>query len=448
MKGSFDHVAIQLARRERRMVVLRLIGSALAFFIVMLLGLAAGAGAFLGAAMLTDRPEFFLLAGLAALWVVTAGGVAAALRFVSGSDEQRQRRLLASLAAIVLALVAAVTVLRPLGDPNSPLPTVPGQAFWDLPTGSRLAVVHVSAAGTPKPEPVVYLHGGPGVSELSLATPAFGRLAADGFDIYLYDQLGVGRSQRLSDPTGYTVDRDIADLEAIRARIGAQRIILIGHSWGATLAAAYLARYPERVAKVVFSSPGALTLADYATTGTGILDRLSPEQRARANALLYQPRALAAWALARVNPRAAHAFAGDQELDAHYRRIVAASAPGLFCDQRLAATLAPDGEGFYANQVTLTDPNAPDPRAALSRSDVPALVLKAGCDYLPWPLAIAYRDIVPNAAMVYLPDAGHQAYLEQPATYFATVRAFLLGEPLPVPTYDAVQPPPDYQGAR
>jgi proline iminopeptidase len=430
------------------MVVLRLTGSAIAFFIVMLLGLAAGAGAFLGAATLTDRPELLLLAGLAALGVVTAGGVAAALRLVSGQGEQRQRRLLAALGAIGLALVAAVAILRPLGTPKLPPPTVPGPAFWDLPTGSRLAVVHVHAAGTPKPEPVVYLHGGPGVSELSLAAPAFGRLASDGFDVYLYDQLGVGRSRRLSDPTGYTVDRDIADLEAIRARIGTERMILIGHSWGATLAAAYLARYPERVAKVVFSSPGALALSDYGTIGTGILDRLSPEQRARANALLYQPRALAAWALARVNPRAAHAFAGDQELDAHYRRIVAASAPGLFCDQRLAEHLAPDGAGFYANQVTLADSNAPDPRAALARSDVPALVLKAGCDYLPWPLAIAYRETVSDAVMVYLPDAGHQAYLEQPETYFAAVRAFLLGEPLPVPTFDADQPPPDYRGAR
>ncbi|MEV4356383.1 alpha/beta fold hydrolase [Nonomuraea sp. NPDC049625] len=57
-------------------------------------------------------------------------------------------------------------------------------------------------------------------------------LAAAGFDVYAYDQLGAGRSTRLSDVTGYTVARHVADLEAIRRTIGADRIVIVGQRTG------------------------------------------------------------------------------------------------------------------------------------------------------------------------------------------------------------------------
>jgi proline-specific peptidase len=162
----------------------------------------------------------------------------------------------ATVVAVTVAL--ALTVFRPLDDPNHPPTPVPELRFWDLPTGSHLAYVKIPATGDPKPAPVIHLHGGPGVSEMPVAVQFFGRLAQDGFDVYVYDQIGVGRSDRLDDPTQYTVARHVADLDAVRERIGAEQVILIGHSWGARLAATYLTEHAEHVAKVVFSSPGTL----------------------------------------------------------------------------------------------------------------------------------------------------------------------------------------------
>src|SRR5690606_20908613 len=96
-----------------------------------------------------------------------------------------------------------------------------------------------------------------------------GRLADEGYDVYLYDQVGAGHSARLADPRQYTIERHADDLEAFREYIGAERMILIGHSWGSSLAALYIARHPERVEKVVFSSPGPLWYG-HATAGPGI----------------------------------------------------------------------------------------------------------------------------------------------------------------------------------
>jgi pimeloyl-ACP methyl ester carboxylesterase len=69
------------------------------------------------------------------------------------------------------------------------------------------------------------------------------------------EEVGRGRSRRLADPRGYTLGRDVADLEAIREKIGAERVVLIGHSYGGTLASAYAASHPERVAKMVLGMP-------------------------------------------------------------------------------------------------------------------------------------------------------------------------------------------------
>jgi pimeloyl-ACP methyl ester carboxylesterase len=72
----------------------------------------------------------------------------------------------------------------------------------------------------------------------------------------LFDQAGSGLSDFLPKVSDYTMGRAVADLEAIRQQLQASKMILIGHSWGSTLAASYTAKYPGRVAKVIFYSPG------------------------------------------------------------------------------------------------------------------------------------------------------------------------------------------------
>jgi proline iminopeptidase len=292
---------------------------------------------------------------------------------------------------------------------------------------------------------VVFLHGGPGVADLAGDAAYFGQLARDSFDVWVYDQLGVGRSARLHDPRGYRVGRDAADLEAIRQRIGAKRLILIGYSYGATLAA-YLAQHPDQVAKVVFSSPGPIRWPG-APVGGGLFAGLDPSRRRHLYAAAAQPRVLLAWLLLQVNPAAAHALVGDRELDRRFDLLSNLAAPGLFCDSR-APRPPRGGLGAYANLVpqALRAPAGPDPRPALGRLRMPALIIKGSCDYLPWSNALDYRAAVPGAQLVYLRGAGHQAYGDQPASYLALVRALLQGKQLPIAPYAGDAVPGDYQG--
>jgi pimeloyl-ACP methyl ester carboxylesterase len=107
-----------------------------------------------------------------------------------------------------------------------------------------------------RPEAIAYLHGGPGVRQGPFDQDIYGSFAVNGFRVYLFDQAGSGLSGFLPHLRDYTVDRSVADLEAIRRKIGVEKMILIGHSWGSTLATSYMAKFPTHVAKVVFHSPG------------------------------------------------------------------------------------------------------------------------------------------------------------------------------------------------
>jgi proline iminopeptidase len=276
--------------------------------LTLLLGVAAGLSALIGTAAITDRPPLFVLAGLAAFCLVYLFGLVVATRGIAPASRRRVQAIEFIAGAAAVAGAFALTALRPLDDPRLPPASVQGQTFWELPTGSRIAYVQVPAAGNVRPTPVIVLHGGPGVPDMKGDAEFFGRLARDGFDVYVYDQVGRGRSLRLADPRGYTLERDIADLEAIRRQIGAERVVLIGHSYGGKLAAAYAAANPEQVAKMVLSAP-----EDPAPDASvvSMVGRLSLREQFAVYALLLQPRALLGYTLLQVNPHSAYAFAGD-----------------------------------------------------------------------------------------------------------------------------------------
>lgn len=422
------------------------------------LALGAGALAFLGTALATATIPLLAAAGLAALtgtaflvaWPAfallsarrtTAARAAVAASGGSTARPARAAAVLAGVLAVAVAGLATVTVFRPL--PTATTAADPaGTRYWDLPTGSRLAYTVEPARGTRRPAPVIVLHGGPG-------TPGDGiddtdrALAADGFDVYEYDQLGAGRSTRLADPEGYTVARHVADLEAVRQAIGAERVILMGASWGATLAAYYLAAHPDRVARVVFTSPGALWEGAFPDGQTGdIWDKLTPAQEDEIDALAYRPRFLAATLLQGVNPRAARALLTDPEADRMLRQILEIAAPAAQYPGAPPLTAPANAPGFWANQFTSLDAETvADPRPALRAVHVPALVLRAEADYKKWAVTYDYKRTLPEATLVYVKGAGHAISSDKPALYLSLLRAFLLDRALPLPAWNSADPP-------
>ncbi len=117
----------------------------------------------------------------------------------------------------------------------------------NLPTGDG-HTLFVAQYGQPDAPAAVVLHGGPG----SGTQPS----VLEWFDlerqrIVLFDQRGAGQSQ----PQGELINNDstklVADIEMIRERLGIERWMVVGGSWGATLALLYAAQHALRIRAIV-----------------------------------------------------------------------------------------------------------------------------------------------------------------------------------------------------
>ncbi|MCO8306213.1 alpha/beta fold hydrolase [Streptomyces sp. RKCA744] len=418
-----------------RILLHRVAGGVLLFLALLLTPAVAVAG-FLGAAFVTASVPVLVIVGL--VCGAVAGGLLGRAAFaLFGLDRRPALRASAFLTVgltAAVAVLAAVTVLHPMPTTTA-ASAPPGVRFWDLPTGSRIAYVHTPATGKARPTPVIFLHGGPGTPGEGVHTG--GReLAADGFDVYSYDQLGAGRSTRLRDVTGYTVARQVADLEAIRRTLGADRIILVGQSWGGSLTAQYLAAHGEHVAKAVFTSPGALWGRQYPGSKAGQpWNRLSPDQKARLDRLNSAPRIIAASLLLQINPGAAHALVGDGEVDHWMHEVALQGKDGTSCEGASPTTAHDNPQGFYSNQMTVRDfEQLPDPRPRLRTLHVPSLIMRGECDFIKPAVTAEYQHTLAGSELVTVQGAGHSISGEQPGRYTALLRAFLLDEPLPTGT--------------
>jgi proline iminopeptidase len=108
--------------------------------------------------------------------------------------------------------------------------------------------IHVESVGRDGGIPAVYLHGGPG----SGCQPDHRRLFdPERFHAVLFDQRGAGRSRPKGRREDNTLPHLVADMEKVREKFGFARWMVVGGSWGATLALAYAQAYPHRVSGLV-----------------------------------------------------------------------------------------------------------------------------------------------------------------------------------------------------
>lgn len=108
--------------------------------------------------------------------------------------------------------------------------------------------LYVEESGNPDGIPVLFVHGGPGAG-----CAAFNRRFFDPecYRIILFDQRGAGRSEPHAALENNNTQALVADMETIRERLGIDRWMLFGGSWGSTLALVYAETHPERVLGMV-----------------------------------------------------------------------------------------------------------------------------------------------------------------------------------------------------
>ena len=268
--------------------------------------------------------------------------------------------------------------------------------------GTELAY-HLRGEGAP----LVVLPGGPMRASSYLGD--LGGLAAYR-RLVLLDLRGTGDSAVPVDPASYRCDRLVDDVEAFRAHLGLDRIDVLAHSAGGSLAMLYAARHPRRVARLALITATPWALGRPATT----------EHRLAAARL----RSGEPW-FGDVFPAFEEWLAGKADFDPAFAPFFYgrwdATATGH--DARADDEFNDDAADVYGSDGAY-DP--PATRAALAHVTAPVLVLAGELDGGPCPeLAREAAAVFPNAEFTVQPGAGHYPWVDDPEWFAGRVAAFL-----------------------
>lgn len=259
--------------------------------------------------------------------------------------------------------------------------------------------------------PLIGLHGGPGYPHYHLEP--LKHLAESDQPVVLYDQLGCGKSDRPDDPSLWTIQLFVDELNALREHLGIVRHHVLGHSWGGSLAAEYALTRPLGLGKLILSSP--------------LLDSQLWVQEA--NRLINE---LPEWAAEHMKQHEADGTTNSYEYGEAYaeftRRYVCRVRPYppemVKCDQSMGVQVYNTMWGPSETHATGTLKNW----TVLDRLDqVSAQTLFISGKYdeaTPLQTEKAHK-LLPGSEWVLLEESSHSGLFEQPDEYLAAVSAFI-----------------------
>lgn len=265
-----------------------------------------------------------------------------------------------------------------------------------LPVGEARLAVHggsiwYKVSGTGSGIPVVLLHGGPGSS--SYYMKPFEDLGIDR-QVVRYDQLGGGKSDKITDTAMFTIDHFVAELDSLRSALGVKKWHLVGHSWGTILAVEYYRIHPEHVVSLSLCSP-ALDLPAWAKNARQLLTTISDSaqkaiRKAEASRKYDDPSYM----------NALNEFYGKYFV----RRPVAADMDSMMATYNLEMYNYMQGPSEFTIIGTLKDYDA---TPFLPQTKVPTLYTVGEFDGANPALVKHFASLTPGAQVVVLPDAAH-----------------------------------------
>jgi pimeloyl-ACP methyl ester carboxylesterase len=244
----------------------------------------------------------------------------------------------------------------------------------------------------------------------------FAPLVAPHYRVLAMDHRGHGDSDR--DPEGrYGYDSLVADVEAVLAQLGIERLVVVGHSMGGRTAIRFAAKNAERMAGLVIVDAG-------------------PDLDWRGVLKIRDDAA-----------RAPDSFASLREFEGHMARALPMARPEVIARlARHALRERPDGrfehklDPFFRRGVS--QPSSPDEMAkatqdegrelwdALARISCPTLVVRgAASDVLsPETADRMVEEVLADGTLAVVPQAAHAVMVENPEGFNRAVCDFVLGE--------------------
>lgn len=287
-----------------------------------------------------------------------------------------------------------------------PQSLAPKQGYIDV-TGGK---VWYKIVGSGSETPLVLLHGGPGVPSYYLNPMA--ELSKDRPVIFI-DQLGCGRSDRITDTTLMTVDSYVKELKEIKDALGLKDFYLYGNSWGSILAVEYYFAHPEGLKALILSGP-ALDIPRWAKDADTLISTLPDsiqtairenEKRGSFDSPQY-----------------------GQAVDYYYKLYLARKLPW---SADIDSAFSQVGENVYLHmdgpsEFTLTG-NLRDYDATgnLGKIKIPVLFIGGEFDEARPSTVKYYASLVPDSKVEIIPNAGHLSMQDNPEVHNEVISKFL-----------------------
>ncbi len=261
-------------------------------------------------------------------------------------------------------------------------------------------------------EVVLCLNGGPGLP-CDYLREAHSCLAAEGYRVVAFDQLGTGRSDRPDDASLWNISRYVEEVETVRRALGLGKVHLLGHSWGGWLGIDYALTYPETLKTLILED----TVADMPHLADELnrlrcalgSETVAMMQRHEAQGTMDHPEYQAAITL--LNYR-------------HVCRLSTWPAPinRSLDDWNKAPYETMQGPNEFLYVGNLKDWNrVPD----LPRIQVPALITTGQHDELTPACAMKMKLALKDAELHVFPNSSHMPFYEEPDAYYPVLLDFL-----------------------
>lgn len=284
----------------------------------------------------------------------------------------------------------------------------PRDFFVNGADGMRIHALEWSTEGVP----LVLVHGFGNEAHI---WDDFAPLVAPHYRVIAIDQRGHGDSSHDAE-LRYDYDYLVADLEAVTAALGIERMVLVGHSLGGRTSMLFAGKHPERMAGLVivdsapeFDVRGTSRIRQEAEArGDGSVASVAEYQRVLAhNFPAGRPDALARMAKHELKPREDGRFVRKVDPKFHAGR-----------PQTEAEALAREKE--MARRLW----------EALAKTQCPTLVVRgAASDVMSPEVADKMVDeVLPKGTLAVVPRAAHSVMTDNPDGFNQAVSAFVLGE--------------------
>ena len=246
---------------------------------------------------------------------------------------------------------------------------------------------------------VILLYGGPGPA-VNAMRPWADTLKNEN-ECFLFDQRGTGLSVNVKlDSTTINLERAVSDLDDLRQFLGEDQLTLCGISWGAMLAQAYAAYYPDKTKKIVLVS----TLGPDLSLMTAFTDNRTMRRFQDLDSIKY-------W---------------NEQPDSEYSEMKRKFFTFLseFYDRKEAFKMMPEFIAGYASNKTTSSLmwkdlyKVYDLKSRLPLYKGESIIIRPRQDAVPAESIFQIKEVIPQTRIFFIEKCGHLTDLEKPAELF------------------------------